>query len=932
MSPSTPESSRRRVSMRRRLPLAALGAALTLGLTVPALPAMAQTAPAAGQDETYTLKRGDFSVTVDRGFPRVLSYDWGQDTLGGNADELHEFSINSKTVTAKTSARKAGNKVTYTSTFPDSEDFSDLTIVSELKVSEAGRLDFRVVSVKGDSEAKVNQLSIPGWSLVSAGEGGTLSRTTTDVDSTRQADRHVKLKAGTKADAKAVGSPYAFVAEGDLAAGVITNATPDVEQSSNDNSNSRLSTRISAVPNGGVRASVSPGTFTWAPKGATDQRVARYDLPSASVVLSRDANADQNVDWQDAAIAQRAATPTPKGAERVPERVLQRIPFNIVSEATNPFRKTLDQTESLAANSDGLGQYVLLKGFGSEGHDSANTDYGGHPNERAGGLDEMNALLKQGDKLNADFSVHVNTTEAYPQARSFSDRLIKGQKQGWNWMNQSFGIDQRYDLGSGGVLDRFAALKKDAPKLDGVYIDVYYSSGWLASELASQLQDQGLEVATEWAYKHEGDSLWSHWANDRNYGGETNKGLNSQMIRFMFNSQRDVWNPDPLLGGVDLQDFEGWQGKVDRTKYMQGTWESNLPTKYLQHFDLMTWEDKTSATFTDGVSVKVVDGKRVVRQGGVEVQRGDTYLLPWQSLRNSSTSGSPLKADNMYFHPGTTGSHTFHLTQRFAGNKDFTLYRLTDNGRTEAVKVKAVDGKVKLRGQAGEAYVLVPKGGAKGVTPVYGAGTKLTDPGFTSGSLEGMNYSGAVDLATNSRGDGVARLGASKDAWKNWVGQSVKGLKPGKRYAFTAQVATPAGEQRVAALNVSGGHGKDVWEWKDVGPTTLKNQVGSSSKHSTYSQQARLDFVAPKNGKVDLSVLAGPGTGNVEVDDLRIIELKNLKADDVAPVSKEGVWDFEDNVPGYGPFLRGDTESGIGDAQTSISERHDPYTSRQWRN
>ena len=186
--------------------------------------------------------------------------------------------------------------------------------------------------------------------------------------------------------------------------------------------------------------------------------------------------------------------------------------------------------------------------------------------------------------------MHVNVTEAYPQAKHFSSGLVKGQVNGWDWLNQSYHIDQRTDLGSGAILDRFKELRKEAPGIKTVYIDAYYSSGWLADELAAQLHAMGFEVASEWAYKFEGESIWSHWASDKNYGDATNKGINSNIVRFIANSDRDVWNVDPLLGGSDIKEFEGWTGQDDWNAFYSNVFTDNLPTKFLQHYQVTNWD------------------------------------------------------------------------------------------------------------------------------------------------------------------------------------------------------------------------------------------------------------------------------------------------------------------------------------------------------
>ncbi len=86
--------------------------------------------------------------------------------------------------------------------------------------------------------------------------------------------------------------------------------------------------------------------------------------------------------------------------------------------------------------------------------------------------------------------------------------------------------------------------------------------------------------------------------NRRNgYGGSATKGLNSDIIRFLRNDMRDVqvlnWvghggaADNPLLGGYKLEGFEGWGGDQDFNNYLYLTFAENLPTKFLQHYQVI---------------------------------------------------------------------------------------------------------------------------------------------------------------------------------------------------------------------------------------------------------------------------------------------------------------------------------------------------------
>ncbi|MGX1510224.1 endo-alpha-N-acetylgalactosaminidase family protein [Streptomyces collinus] len=871
------------------------------------------------------LSRGALTVTVAEEFPQVISYRLGRRALGGQATALDSFTVNGEAHRATTTMKAKDGRATYTSTF---EDLPGLTITSTITVTGDTTVVFAVEKISGVAASGVRTLAIPGQSLVSvdsAEPGANLARTKISTDSTTTADRFIPVTGDTVPDEEPVGTPYAFVGNAQLSAGVITNATEDSPQDDNTDWNTRLQSRVVDAGQGRRRAELSVGTYTYHPEGATDPRVDTYELPRATVVLAADANRDGTVDWQDGAIAHREHMRRPLGADRVPERVVQRIPFNFASQATNPFLKTLDNTKRISMATDDLGQWVLEKGYASEGHDSAHPDYGGNENVRAGGWKDLNRLTRTGADHNADFAVHVNATEAYAQARTFSQDMVEGQPNGWDWLNQAYHIDQRRDLGTGAVLDRFKRLREEAPDIRTVYLDAYYSSGWLADGLAAELRRMGFEVATEWAYKFEGTSLWSHWAADKNYGGATNKGINSDIVRFIANSDRDVWNVDPLLGGASVVEFEGWTGQDDWNAFYRNIWTDNLPTKFLQHFQVLDWDRGRSARLTDGVSVRSVDGERRISMDGTEVLRGDTYLLPWQNAGKDDGTSSPVDADKMYFYSASGGEHTFALTERFGDDEDFTLYALTDQGRAKKTRVTAHDGRVTLTAEKGQPYVLVPNGGrAPHRSAHYGQYTGLSDPGFNGGDLDDWSARGGAEIVRADDGDNVVRLGDGASG----ISQRVRGLTPGKRYTLAADVEIGPGERRATTLRVRGG--KDA-EPKTFDTTPVRNRMASDEKRDTYSQRAAVSFTAPGDGTVTVELGAAPGRAAVVLDDVRVM------ADTTAPLPRAGDGtvvahdDFEGNQPGWGPFVKGDA-GGVTDPRTSVSDLHPPYSQKEWKN
>lgn len=876
--------------------------------------------PAVG--DTVQISGGGTTATVAADFPQIVEYSVGGATIGGQRAAGATWSVNGTARTATTTATPSAAGVDYVSVL----DGIDVTVRSSIRVDAEGSVVFEVTGVEGSTP--VTTLGLPDNAFLSAGASDgspVLDRTVISPDSTKNADEHIAVNAGTPTGQK--GAAFAFLGTGDLIGSVISNSTTQASGST-ASWNTRLTTRITGVD--GRTAEIGSNSWLIHPTTAVDDRVTTYELPKVTVLLTGDRNGDGAVDWQDAGIRYREVDTPRLGADRVAERVVSRIPFNFASSATNYFDLTLDNTKRIANQTDGLGQWVLNKGYGSEGHDSANTDYGDNVNERAGGVEALNHLVDEGAKLNADMSVHVNATEMYPQANAFDAAIIDGAapyKPGWNWLDQSYYINQQADLGSGRVLDRFQQLRDEVPGLSGVYIDVYYSNGWVAEELADELHGMGLEVATEWGDKFVDNTVWSHWPNDLSYGGVTNKGINSTMVRFIQNGQADIWNDDALLGQQRLVDAEGWVGNQNWDGFIGNVWTQSLPTKFIQQFDLLAYEAGKSAALTDDVAITMDGSTRVITMDGATVLRGDSYLLPWQSLASNTEAGSPVDADKMYFYSASGGAQTFGLTDAFGANTVFDVFALGDQGRQKVGTVNAVGGELTITGDKGVAYVVVPQGGSERAAVDY-RDAGLDDPGFNAGSLDAWHPSGDVTVARtdegtakgDSRGDNIAVLGDAASS----IGQTVTGLTPGERYSFSAQVEIDPIATRDVTMSVDTGSGAVQRTW-NLSPTY--NYVAADSKNGRHSQRATVSFLAPASGEVRVSIAAAEGDATVRIDNARIM------SDTTTPFAAGTVYsnDFEGNQPGWGPFVKGDA-GGVTDARTSISRRHDPYASSEWRN
>ena len=595
----------------------------------------------------------------------------------------------------------------------------------------------------------------------------------------------------------------------------------------------------------------------------------------------------------------------PPGAGDTKDRVMTHIPFNFASQATHPFLRTLDDVKRIALATDGLGQLAILKGYGAEGHDSAHPDYGGNYNTRAGGLDDLNTLLRKGKAWNTTFGVHVNATESYPEANAFNETLVDKNAKGWNWLNQSYYINQRRDLASGDIVRRFQQLRDETdPNLSFLYIDVYYSTGWLADGLTRQLREQGWNIGTEWAYRHERASTWAHWANDLDYGGATNKGLNSQIIRFVRNHEKDVWNQHPILGASANVDFEGWTGEVSWDEFYDNVWQRDVPAKYLQREQILDW-DAGQIRFTGGVRGTLENGRGTVYDGQAKVVDGDRYLLPWTEPGKSAPS-------KLYHYNKAGGNSTWTVPAEFAGVGKFTVCRLTDTGREAAGTATVQNGTVTLSAKAGQPYVLYPGTAPAPVAPNWGEGTHVTDPGFNAGNLSAWHPAGGASIARLDNGQHVVSLGKTGSS----ITQQLTGLTAGTTYSASAWIEVEPGETRAATLEVDGHR-------VTVERSTALNQVAADDKYGRYYQRARVLFDAT-GPTATLKISAVAGEPEVRVDDVRVVATTRSTAPGTTSYE-----DFEHVDQGWGPFIKGDA-GGVTDPRTSLARKHAPYTQAGW--
>ena len=942
---------------------------------------------------TYdTIQSKVLKAVIDQAFPRVKEYTLNGHTLPGQVQQFNKVFINNHKITPEVTYKKINETTAeYEMKLRDEANLINADMTVRLQVVD-NQLHFDVTKIvnhnqvtpgqKIDDERKlISTISFLGNALVSVSSeqaGAKFDGATMSNNTHVSGDDHIEVTNPMKDLAK--GYMYGFVSTDKLAAGVWSNSQNSYGGGSNDWT--RLTAYKETVGNANY-VGIHSSEWQWekAYKGIVFPEYTK-ELPSAKVVITEDANADKKVDWQDGAIAYRSIMNNPQGWEKVKDITAYRIAMNFGSQAQNPFLMTLDGIKKINLHTDGLGQGVLLKGYGSEGHDSGHLNYA-DIGKRIGGVEDFKALIEKAKKYGAHLGIHVNASETYPESKYFNENILRknpdgSYSYGWNWLDQGINIDAAYDLAHG-RLARWEELKKKLGEgLDFIYVDVWGNGqsgdngAWATHVLAKEINKQGWRFAIEWGHGGEYDSTFQHWAADLTYGGYTNKGINSAITRFIRNHQKDSWVGDyrsyggaanyPLLGGYSMKDFEGWQGRSDYNGYVTNLFAHDVMTKYFQHFTVSKWENGTPVTMSDNGStykwtpemrVELVDAdnnkvvvtrksndvnspqyrERTVTLNGRVIQDGSAYLTPW----NWDANGKKLPADKekMYYFNTQAGATTWTLPSDWANSKVY-LYKLTDQGKTEEQELTVKDGKITLDLLANQPYVLYR---SKQTNPEmsWSEGMHIYDQGFNSGTLKHWTISGDASKAEIVKSQGaneMLRIQGNKSTVS--LTQKLTGLKPNTKYAVYVGVDNRSNAK--ASITVNTGE-KEVTSYTNK---SLALNYVKAYAHNTRRDNATVDdtsyfqnmyafFTTGSDvSNVTLTLSREAGDEATYFDEIRTFENNSSMYGDNHDTAK-GTFkqDFENVAQGIFPFVIGGIE-GVEDNRTHLSEKHDPYTQRDW--
>ena len=968
------------------------------------------------QLETETLSTEDMDVVVSKTFPSVVRYDMKKGDLAGKvfygqSEKINTVTINGTAVKLDDADVKAtfdGAKATYVMTVKG--DKIDAVITSEL-VAKGNTLEFNITDIKNNLEDTVDgnpiqTIEIPNQSLVSvrsSQNGANFKGASMSSNTKISGDYYLDIKDNTTHNRDYA---YGFVSNDEMSAGLWSNSEHDGYAAAATVSGGSRNTRVQATTQK-KQDYVSLGLSSCAwyyHRVVKDSHNRSYmvketEMPRTKVVIAGDMNEDARIDWQDGAVAYRSIMNNPYKSEEVPELVAYRIAMNFGGQAQNPFLTTLDNVKKVALHTDGLGQSVLLKGYANEGHDSAHPDYA-DIGKRIGGADDMNTLMTEGAKYGARFGIHVNAGEMYPEAKAFKDDNVRRDtagnlRYGWNWLDQAVGLDSIYDMATGEREARFDDLEKlVGTNLDFVYVDIWGNNtgsddddSWQTRKLSKEINSNGWRMANEWGVANEYDATFQHWAADLTYGGANQKGQNSEVMRFLRNHQKDSWVADypsyggaammPLLGGYNMKDFEGWQGRNDYDTYITNLFTHDVTTKFIQHYKVIKWVDGDpvnagGATWTPDMEITLKDDDgnklvlkrgsnnpsdaayrertmtlngKVVAQGAPsagdrrdsDIQAGnkrgtESYLIPWNW--DAETGKKVASADEKMYHWNTQGgTTTWDVPDSWAGLKNVKVYRLTDEGKTDEQTVDIVNGQLTLTAEAEVPYV-VCKGEKGNIAVTWSQGMHIVDAGFNGG---------AASLATNwtKVGDGTAEI--AKSQYSNpmlklsgdvAMTQELTDLKPGQQYAVLVGVDNRSDCK--ASMTVKCGDEVLATNYteRSIAKNFVKAYTHSNSSAtvdgSSYFQNMYVYFTAPKSGKVTVTLAKTAGEGEAYFDDVRVVE----NDANYITTDKDGKFvrfeqDFENNVQGIYPFVVSGIE-GVEDNRIHLSELHGPYTQAGW--
>ncbi len=661
-----------------------------------------EASPAEG--ETIQIERDGMQVLLDGGYPRVIQYTLNGKTMLGSEQRYEYVTINSNDYKAAAAlTAHDAESATYHVQVPEAGVSMDVVYM----VEDNHVLDMTIRNIKEEGE-KVRSLAFPNQAMLSANskqEGAKL-----DV-SNGSSDTHIDLTTDSASKTKMTFCTIPVVTANGLSASMANNAIRNLTE---------FAYQSFDMPDGSISTGVWTSEFLY--RGWDDSLVFEDQDLYCKVILTEDTNEDAVIDWQDGANALKYLNKNKiVGSETVANSMVH-VGYNFASIVQNPYLKVADNIKRLSNLMDGFGQILVFKGYASEGHDSGHADYE-NINERAGGAEDMNTAIAEMEKYNATMGIHINHSEAYPEAKMFTEEVMS-TKNGWKWLDQSKYIRREVDIMNGGMDARLNEMFNRVPGIGFVYVDTYRDERWAASRIARNLStEHNVIMATEEGYKLDRWTAWSH-------GAEA-----GTMHRFVYHNQKDIYNNDKVLrGGYDRagqNSFMGWQRGNNISNTLRQFYTEQLPQKYLMHYTLKKWTPNTEAIFDGNVVSRVEDGKSNIYKDGKLIASDKLVFIPWYD--EDSETRNPDEAAKIYHWNPNGGETVWELPANWAGQTEVKLYQTTQTGKTLVATIPVVDGKVTITAEAATPYVLYK--GDENIAPTqteWSVGSPIEDTSFNS--------------------------------------------------------------------------------------------------------------------------------------------------------------------------------------------------------
>lgn len=644
-------------------------------------------------------------------------------------------------------------------------------------------------------------------------------------------------------------------------------------------------------------------------KGLDNQKI---DSLWAEVAITGDRNKDKKIDYQDAAIARRDDIGSKRIGVDTNQNAMSMIAMDVGSIAQYPFLRILDNIKKFHAGTDGFEQMILIKGYQSEGHDASHPDFA-NISERAGGEKDFKVLLKEAEKYGAKIGLHINHTEAYPEAKQYSENLI-ADTLGWTWYDDSYHIIREND-----ILDKENGLEKrldDLAKLtDGklsmIYVDTYQDSRWQADKIAKKITDLGWMLGTEYSEELIKYSTWSHTINSSNFDYDTQGNL----VRFVDNQTKDIFANSQLFRGLNNRNvdagFNGWQECKSYDATIENFFTKVLPQKYLANFPVSQWPEQNKVILgnRNEVVTQLVDGVNQISKDGNLVAVGNKIFIPWDAEKETK----------IYHWNEEGGKSTWTLPKSWNNVKKVKLFLLTDEGRTKETTLTVKDNQVTIDAKAKTGYVIYKDSASVKKTDMtaydWSSGSPVKDMGFDShkfgyawektSTAKSTNHitfvdnalEGAAekDAADNNKGNTHIHVQGKNDAT---LTQKMENLVPGQTYS--ASVFMEGSQGRKLGISVTTPDGKTISNETD--DFTVAYGAPHNDRFGTYYQRVKLTFKQPNNATTAVIQL----TAEKSKDETAWANFDNVRVTPIGVSDNKGhtfYEDFEHVDQEFGPFV-----------------------------